>query len=835
MKISSPLPAKAQAWSESIDRESDLELRGEGYLRLAAELTEEERQPAAAEIYGALLDDVAMPAALKQKAKTRLALLSGVGAFGQRFEAWSRSFVRHAADPAALAAMTAGGLAYRTARLGIAAKLLQASASPWTRGMAAKGLAIGAGFGAELFAFTSVGRALSSGHPASWSEDLAHASLTLGALKLSGAAGNALAVRTLGAMPRSALAQGLFQQSALLSGILLGAELEKAAGLREENLDSWEALTTLLHFNVGGQLSRRWLGSKFSGWENQLEQRWQKMPWQGPNPWGPRMVLAGAGAPNIEVTPSKEALTAPRFLAESRNSESGLTPPAVLRVESKYLRLFPKDELGYYSREIVARVCRIRCSLPDFHENLLEALLRAPRPGQISQLYTVIAIEKLFETDALGSSRGSFSYAPLQLLLGQALSESDPGLRQHAMRNILRVFERGFSRTDSSDLLQTYAKHPLLGPAQDSPIYDSRFHAQHSAEATYAWSDYRPEDVLPLFNFVYQEAGNHPAKASRMIEILGAGRDQASPYFAVEIDSAIDYARLHPQGNLVLRRLFHVLESSDLPSKLSEIGEEPSKISTDRYVEVLALNGHSNEKIAQTLNGGPHTAYFNDMRLAETVASVFREVIPYLRNPSLHQETRARLGKAIIDQIAMYRYVKESQLFELLRAGSFPEADFYEQAWRDGAFRVQILSEQEFRREVAAWGEAQDCEWTLFRQSSGRGDRDRILIRELPSLKIGTEAERNRSYTEVVWRLRGLVHEMEHWRHFNGLSPEGPVEPFQLTGISREERLITENMAYMKEFSWRIMNTDDHFWQISRRLGDTLSLHFRNIAEQSYF
>ncbi|HEX5032868.1 MAG TPA: hypothetical protein VFW62_00185, partial [bacterium] len=783
----------------------------------------EEHAPAAAEIYSSLLADEALPAKLRQRAREGLSLLSGGGAFGQRFEAWSRNFLRHASDPKALAAMTAGGLAYRLVRMGVAGRLLQAAASPWTRGALAQGLAASGGFGAEALAFTSVHRAMDPS-PLSWSQDLSHASLTLGALKLSGGAAGAVSNRLLGTNPRSALAAGLFQQSSLLGGILLGAKLEKAAGWREENLDSWEALSTLLHFNVAGQLSRRWLGSGFSAWENELDLRWRQTPWQGPKPWGPPMALAGAGGPMV---------TAPRYLAENRNSESGLTPPIVRLLEEKYLRRFPKDELGYYSREIVSRVCGIRCSLPGFHENLLTALLQAPRVGQISQLYTVLAIERLFVTDALSSSRGSFGYAPLQLLLGHVLTESEPGLRHHAMQTIFGIFERGFSRADSAELLLTYAKHPV-SPAQDKPVYDGRFHSQHAAEATQAWSSYRPEDIVPLFNFAYQEAGIHAAKASRIIEILGSGRHQAS-YLSAEIDAAIEYARFHPQGDLVLRRLFHIFESSDLSVKLSEIIGEPSKISTERYVEALANNGHSKEKIAETLNGSVHTAYFNDMRLAETVAAVFKQVTPYLRNPALREANRDRLIQAFLDHAAVHRHATAGDLFRLLKAGHFPEADFYEQAWRNGDLKVQVLPEREFRRQVAAWGQAQDCEWTLFMQGSFHGEPDRILIRELPPLRIGNPAERDQSFSELVWRLRGLVHELEHWRHFNGIGPDGPVQPFRLAGISRGERLTTEIMAYLKEFSWRAMNTDDHFLHIARRLGDTLPLFFRNVAEQSYF
>lgn len=832
MKISAPLSAKVRAWSESIALEPDQALRGEAYLRLAARLVEEEKWPAAAELYTELLEDDTYSAELKRQAQGRLDLLGGRGPFGDRFEVWARSFVQHATDPSALAAMTAAGLAYRVTRLGVASRLIQAAASPWTRGLAAQGLAIGAGFGAELFAFTSVGRALAPG-ASTWTQNLAHSALSLGALKLSAAAGGALAARSLGSTPSSTLAVGFFQQGALLSGILLGAGLEKAMGWRETNIGLAEALSTLLHFNVAGQLSRHGVGESFSKWESGLELRWQRMPWRGIEDFGPQFALAGKSGFDAAAKDSPRP-DAPYFLATRVGSEPGPTPPMVRQLEETYRKYFPPDGPGVYSGEIVQRACRIRCNLPDFHENLLESLSISPFRGQLGQLYTVLAIERIFETDALGSSRGSFDYAPLQLLLGRVLSDSAAPIRLHAMRSIFEVFERGFSRVDSFELLERYTSHPT-SPLLDNPIYDVRFHELHSELATEAWRNFRPRDIVPLFNHVYEEAGSQAIKADKMIETLGSGRSHNSPYFATEIDGSLDYARTMAYGGLVLRRLGHILEAGDHPSKLSEISSEPQKIPTERYIDALFKNGHNYEQIAELLNGSVHTAYFNDRRLADTVVSVYREVTPYLRIPRLREENKARLVQSFLDHAATHRDAGEYDLFRFLRAGRFGKSEFFEQAWRNGAFKVEILPDHEFQRQVQAWGRAKECEWTFFRKGRGRGEQDRILIREMPPLDISSHAHREASFSELLWRLRGFVHELEHWRHFSGAGENGPVAPFLLLGISREERLITEIMAHMEEFRWRAMNSDDHFLHLARRLGDSVPLYLRNVAEQNYY
>jgi len=833
MKISTPLPAKALAWSESLNLEPDHELRGEGYLRLAGKLAEEEQWQAAAEIYQRLIDDDAPSLALKHEAETRMRLLLDQGAFGQRFEHWTRHFARHAADPTALAAMTAGGLAYRVTRVAVAGRLLNVAASPLTRGLVARSLAVSAGFSAELLAFTSVARA-SASTSTSWPQDIAHASLSLGALKLSGGAANALTGRTLAAGARSPLLFSAFQQSSMLGGILLGAQLETAAALRPQGMDPWEALSTLLHFNIGGQLSRRWLGSRFAGLENRLDQNWRELTWRGSSGTGARLAFAGGGARYAEeFRPSIERATqAPHFLNERHGTESGLTPPVVRDLEAKYLRLFPRDEQGFYSQEIVKRSCRIPCDLPGFHENLLEALLSSPRRGELSQLYTVYAIERIFNTDALGTSRGSFGYAPLQLLLGNVLSESDPGLRRLAMSAILATFDRGFSRADSAELMLNFTRLPH-SPAQEKPTYDQRFYSLHGDEANRAWESYRPHDLVPLFNFVHRESLLHPAVAGPIIETLGRGRAEGSPYFASEIDAAIDYARFYPYGDLVLRRLHHIFESGDLPGKLIEITGEASNIPTERYVRTLTQNGHSADDIAETLNGSVHTAYFNDMRLAKKVTSVFQDIAPFLANPKLRDANRARLVEAMMDHIVLHRSFRTVDFFKLLQFGSYPLAEFFERAWMERQFILEVLPDDAFQRELSASGlQVADCEFSLFRRV--RGGPDRILLRALPPLSIRRPSERDQSFSQVVWRLRGMIHELQHWSDFNGIGPEGTFKPFKLVGISPEERLISEIMAYVEEFRWQAMNHDDHYLQIARRLGDTVPLYLRNVAEQSY-
>ncbi|MCC7345219.1 MAG: hypothetical protein IT573_09790, partial [Deltaproteobacteria bacterium] len=129
-----------------------------------------------------------------------------------------------------------------------------------------------------------------------------------------------------------------------------------------------------------------------------------------------------------------------------------------------------------------------------------------------------------------------------------------------------------------------------------------------------------------------------------------------------------------------------------------------------------------------------------------------------------------------------------------------------------------------------------DCDLSIFFPHGGERGGPLILIKA-PELDLGNEAGRRRAFAELMNRVKALAHEAEHWRHVTGnyFGTERASRPLQLAEASREERYVSEIMAYLEEFRWRARNLDADFWEISRRLGETLPVYLRGIADRSYF
>ncbi|MCC6273569.1 MAG: hypothetical protein IT572_08895 [Deltaproteobacteria bacterium] len=265
-----PADLARRAELESLLRESDPALQAEALLSLAAR--EEIRGEAAfaAEMYAAIAAGP-YPQPCRERAADRMAVLQGRGTTGDRLEHLGRHFSRQAADPAMLGAMFLGSLAFQGARFAALSRLTASpSASLFTRGLGARGLAWSAGFALEVPTFTFGARGLHAllGRELDWSapairRDLLSAGLTLFFLKGSGGAASSLMRRfaanggTANAVTRFSIAA--LPQAAAFTGILGVHALEARLGLRPRtDLGSAvvESLATLLQFHVAGRLLR---------------------------------------------------------------------------------------------------------------------------------------------------------------------------------------------------------------------------------------------------------------------------------------------------------------------------------------------------------------------------------------------------------------------------------------------------------------------------------------------------------------------------------------------------------------------------------------------------
>ncbi len=240
---------------------------------------------AAAEVYAVVVGAV-RERPLQRRAERELNALLGRGALGPRAEFLLRNLAHQASEPGALFAMGAAGAVYRVTRLATLSRLAGASSpSLFAQVLGAGRLASLAGFAAEAPAFVAAGRLAGAalGHrqersAAAWGRDLASSYLMLGGLRLAGWAVGANLVfargQGWGGRIQGSPLQTLFQQTGMLTGILLGHSLEQYAGLRPAHDGATtlvDSLALLLQFHVAGNLSRHAFGPRFAAWERGLD------------------------------------------------------------------------------------------------------------------------------------------------------------------------------------------------------------------------------------------------------------------------------------------------------------------------------------------------------------------------------------------------------------------------------------------------------------------------------------------------------------------------------------------------------------------------------------
>lgn len=857
-RLQSPDLRWAAAKFRGLQGESDASLRAAGLIELARELERRRRPELAALLYAQI--QTAAPAPLAARAGRSLEILSGGGKISDRLELQIRHFTEHVLDPSSLIAMGLAGGVYRWVRLAALGRL---SGVPLARLWASL-----AGLSAEVPAFafgTRAGRILLRQTPeggfAPLPQELGAAALFLGSLKLTGALAASAGRRIPADSGAARLSAGLLPRAALFGGIALGHRLEIAAGLRPERTSGAglaEDLGTFFQLQVAGALSRGLMGRSWQSFEAGLELRAQ----QGPLPpaLGPKTAFALAG-PSALPPPRLGETEKLKGLSFMEGREFTPPPQRIRELAAHYLRLFPPTAEGYFSAEILRAACRIPCSLPNFHERLVEALYHASNRGSMEQLYTVLAIEDVFIANALRRSTGSFDYALLQLQIGSAVAEDHPAARLQNFQRIFRALEGGFDRRAQHELiLRLPYDENWAVPAQ--AVFPESFWTQHRDQAALFWGSYRHKDWEMLLNFAYLRSRGKPQLASEIIRTFGEGREKGF-YLSVDIDAALDYARAHPMGMVVLRRLHDVFATRDVHAKLAEIANDPAPDSTPRRIEALRRAGVPEEGIAYQLTGSEHTGYLNDLRLARKLVSVFQEIAPYVGDRRLTERGKSRLVEAFWEFARSGRKLEAEDLFDFWRLAKDPRTDKYlrfgepevpadaehtarqgdplTEAYirmlREGSVSVEILSMDRFREIDRQWGKTQGRSLALTLFGRKVGEPDRILIPELPPLDLSQAEGVNRAFNEIRNRVRFLVHEAEHVRHFRGLffGAEAGSQPIRLAGISRTERLVSETMASLEELRWRVKYSDQDYLELSRILGLTPATYLRNLADQQYF
>ncbi len=346
----------------ALGEESDPELFYAGLLNLGGRAARDGDSVLSGAIYQGLAEGPAeirdsMPAALGRRALEEFNAMRGTGSAGRRFEYLARHFAREASDPAMLLGMGVAGTVFSATRLGVLSRLAARPAAWWTRGFGAGMAASAAAFPAEVLAFWGTTRVYGLAvrpetlrwDRASIGHELAGLGITLGCLKLFGAASGRLFDRAHGIDPVTGAAARLpaftrfsrtaFQQLGTLGGIATGHYAEMRLGLRPQVSGDvfWtDALVTLLQFHVGGRLSHQVLGPRHAAMmqEMALRTRGLELPRaaRGRTPLPPfGGVLATAGAEGIVgPRPAREGPSREHILEMSiRNPDEKGGPPAV--------------------------------------------------------------------------------------------------------------------------------------------------------------------------------------------------------------------------------------------------------------------------------------------------------------------------------------------------------------------------------------------------------------------------------------------------------------------------------------------------------------------------
>ncbi len=265
--------ALSSEWSQ-IQRESDPELRSQGLWNAATREELRGNLAFASEVYVWLSEHG--NGAAREKARERLALLEGQGAFGQRAEHLLRGFARDASDPAMLLAMGIGGGVYKATKLATMSRLVGGSGY-LGRGLGMKLAGGMAGYALEAPVFTAVGRwgrgeeLLGPGIK----EELLSSYLVLGAMKGVGGLSRELS-RGWG-HPRLERFAG---DVGLYGGILLGHKLEAKTGLRpwQEGGQEWaDGLAMFFQLKASGRLLNQLAGERYRGMERELEYRSERL------------------------------------------------------------------------------------------------------------------------------------------------------------------------------------------------------------------------------------------------------------------------------------------------------------------------------------------------------------------------------------------------------------------------------------------------------------------------------------------------------------------------------------------------------------------------------
>lgn len=804
----------------NIQSEADLEIQARDYLAMLKgnSLRQDPGRNAVAlfeyDQWLSALPEAEWKGPLQKEAKALGMAQSGALSFGQAAERALRNFSREAVDPKHLLPLWAGGLLSPLLKLGSLSLLRSFGcfSSPLALGLASS--ALGTVGEAGIFSLLSEGVS-SSNLGKSFQANL----LWLGAMK-----------GVSGGMSKLHAPSGTLRHGSAFLGSALGFRLQEAAGLRPHE-DGFRltlsALESMLHFHLGTQLGRGFLGPKYASAIAQLElhSRPQVQPLLGLRP-----ALASQA-----YRFSLEELRNPRY---PEPQESLKVPVSSGEKDPFYQSLFPKTANPKYRDRVVLRALQTVEPTVGFQVKLLTAYGTAKNAGSAEQMITANAIRFLMSADALRTSTGSFQRSLLQLYLTEAAEIPDVAKRLRAFHSLFDLMEKGVTE---ADLLQKFSKQGLGKgySLKDLP----QVPAEYSEGLGQVWPDSMarlgPRERSDLTRWIHFFSEGDQNRSLSLLNIFAIGQ---SRYLPCTLDFLLERASTHPMGALMLNRALQIYVSGDVHAKFTEM-ILPWEGNTHGYVEALANMGWSQEKIAETINGTAHTAYLSDMRATRKIVSVSLDIA----KQQADAEGRAsRLGlvateflkflpKAVQRTKEERRILQLEDIFQLLGKTPTPQVRLFLEMAKAGRFEIRILTPEDAQHLKAKWNF--DFGKAVMKKGKHPGERDIIYIKDLSPVVSAAKEDAFPHWMEASETLQAVLHE---WEHHLQSSPEAGMyrrasEPMSFLRMNRDDRLASEVMAGMEETRWRLRFMDDIDLSIAQRLGENPSQLFRSTNDKQYY
>lgn len=277
------IPEAAQAELQGILQHPGDSLIWEEILQFGIRLKDGKHDPAAAAVFSFLQEgSEGVPAEIRSRAQAEWGALAGFGSSGRRWEYLISRFAEQATDAKMIVPMLAGSAVFSLTRTAAMSRLAGMTGRTWfNSGFGARLTAGSLGFALEVPTFSLMSRGLRAlnGDPVAWDansvgKDLLGTTLTLGALKLSGAGGQSLLGSP--ALRSSRFLSAAVPQSATFFGLMAAHRLEQHFQLRpaaDGNTAVTDTLASMVSLGAGSHLGQRLLGPGFAAFQKELEIR----------------------------------------------------------------------------------------------------------------------------------------------------------------------------------------------------------------------------------------------------------------------------------------------------------------------------------------------------------------------------------------------------------------------------------------------------------------------------------------------------------------------------------------------------------------------------------